>query len=258
MWLFHRLVLLQLKIQMQHRASFFLTLIGQFITAFTSFFGIHFLFLRFHAVEGFTYEQVLLCFAVVMLAFSIGEMFGGGFATFPRLLANGEFDRVLVRPVGPVLQVLAPRIDLTRMGLLLQALLVLGLAVTRAGIVWAWDRIVLLCLMILSGSVLFFALFLAYAACAFFTTEGIQFFNVLTYGGRQFGRYPFSIYGKQVLAFFTYGIPLALFQYYPLLYLLDRTQGILYFLAPVLGLLFLVPCYAFFRFGIRRYKSIGS
>jgi ABC-2 type transport system permease protein len=53
-------------------------------------------------------------------------------------------------------------------------------------------------------------------------------------------------------------IPLALFQYYPLLYLLDMEQSVLYMLAPVFGLLFFVPGYAFFRFGLSRYKSIGS
>ena len=258
MRLFWRLLALQLKTQMQYRASFFLTITGQFITAFASFFGISFLFSRFNVVEGFTYEQVLLCFSVVMMAFSLGEMVGGGLAVFPRLLGNGEFDRALVRPKGVVYQVIVPKMDMTRIGLLVQAILVLCYAVARVDIVWSADKVILLFLMILSGSVIFFGLFLAYAACAFFTMEGLQFFNVFTYGGRQFGRYPFSIYGKRILNFLTYVIPLALFQYYPLLYLLDQDKRALCFLAPFLGMLFLVPCFAFFRFGLRRYKSIGS
>jgi ABC-2 type transport system permease protein len=101
-------------------------------------------------------------------------------------------------------------------------------------------------------------LFLLYAACSFFTLEGPGFFNVFTYGGRQFGRYPFSVYGKSVLRFLTFVIPLALFQYYPLLYLLDREQSVLYQFLPLIGLLFLIPCFAFFRFGLRRYRSVGS
>ena len=82
--------------------------------------------------------------------------------------------------------------------------------------------------------------------------------NILTDGGREFGTYPYSIYGDGILKFLTYIIPLALFQYYPLLYLLDREQSPLYMLAPLLGLLFLIPSYAFFRFGLHRYKSTGS
>jgi ABC-2 type transport system permease protein len=38
--------------------------------------------------------------------------------------------------------------------------------------------------MVICGSLIFFVLFLIQAAFAFFTTEGLEFMNVLTYGGR--------------------------------------------------------------------------
>lgn len=112
--------------------------------------------------------------------------------------------------------------------------------------------------MILCGAAVFFGLYIVYAFFAFFTIEGLEFMNILTHGGREFGRYPFSIYGSGVLKFLTYVIPLALFQYYPLLYLLDREKSVFYMLTPLISLLFIIPCFAFFRFGLRRYKSTGS
>ena len=98
MKLYMNLVAMNLKSQMQYRVSFLLTTLGQFITAFTSFFGLYFIFSRVNAIDDFNYNQVFLCFAVVMMAFAIGEMFGGGLAVFPRIMGNGEFDRALVRP----------------------------------------------------------------------------------------------------------------------------------------------------------------
>ena len=62
---------------MQYKASLFLSCLGQFMTAFTSFFSIKFIFMQIDAVGGFTYGQVLLCFSVIMLSFSIGEAVGG-------------------------------------------------------------------------------------------------------------------------------------------------------------------------------------
>jgi ABC-2 type transport system permease protein len=258
MKLYLNLIVLQLKSQMQYKTSFFLAVFGQFLTAFTAFFGIYFIFSRINAVDSFTYEQVLLCFAVVMLTFSLGEMLGGGFATFPRILGNGEFDRALVRPRSVILQVLVPKMDFTRLGLLIQAVIVLFYAIPESGVAWTWDKILTLCLMIICGSILFFGLFLIYAACAFFTVEGLEFMNIFTYGARQFGRYPFSVYGDGVLKFLTYVIPLALFQYYPLLYLIGREKNMFFIFTPLTGLLFLIPCYAFFRFGLSRYQSVGS
>ncbi len=251
-------IMINLKSQMQYRLSFFLTTTGQFITAFTTFFGLYFIFAKVNAVDSFTYQQVIICFAVVMTAFSLGELFGGGLAVFPRLLGNGEFDRALVRPRNILIQILLPNMDFTRIGLLIQAVIVLCYAIPISGIVWTLDKILTLCLMIICGGALFFGLFLLKAACSFFTVESLDFLNIFTYGARQFGRYPFSVYGNCVLKFLTFVIPVALFQYYPLLYLVDREQNILYMFLPVISLLFLIPCFLFYRFGLSRYKSIGS
>jgi ABC-2 type transport system permease protein len=249
---------MNIKSQMQYKVSFLLSTFGQFITAFSAFFGLYFIFSHVKAVDDFTYEQVVLCFAVVIMAFSLGEMFGGGLNSFSRMLGNGELDRALVRPRNIILQVLMPNLDFTRLGLLIQASVVLCYAIPISGIIWTWDKILTLFLMIICGSAMFFGLFLIKAACSFFTIENMNFLNIFTYGVRQFGRYPFSVYGNGVLKILTFIIPLALFQYYPLLYLLDREHSMLYMILPVIALLFLVPCYAFFRIGLSRYKSIGS
>jgi ABC-2 type transport system permease protein len=148
--------------------------------------------------------------------------------------------------------------DFTRLGLLIQAVAVLCYAIPISKISWTWEKVLTLCLMILCGSVIFFALFLMKAACSFFTIESLNFMNIFTYGARQFGRYPFSIYGNGVLKFLTFVIPLALFQYYPLLYLLDRERSAFFMFLPLISLLFLIPCYAFSRFGLSRYQSTGS
>ena len=243
---------------MQYKASFAFTFIGQFFVAFAVFMSLNFLFMRFDNIDDFTYQEVLIGFAVLMLAFSLAEMFGRGFDRFPVLLGNGAFDRALVRPRNIVFQIVASMVEFSRLGRALQAVVVFAYIIPRSGIVWTWDKILTLCLMIFCGSILFFGLYVLYAAFSFFTVEGLEFMHILTDGGREHGRLPFSVYGDNVLRFLTYVIPLALVQYYPLLYLLGREENIFFGLTPVLALLFLLPCYAFFRFGLSRYKSIGS
>jgi len=249
---------MHLKGQMQYKLSFFMTALGQFLVSFTAFLGLYFMFSIFNSVDGFTYGQVLICFASVLMAFALGEIFGRGFDMFPRMLGNGEFDRALVRPRNIVFQILAWKLEFTRLGRLAQTEIVLCWAVPNCGVAWTGDKIVTLCLMIICGSIVFLGLFIVYAAFSFFTVEGLEFMNIVTDGGREFGRYPFSIYGQGVLRFLTFVIPLALIQYYPLLYLLDMKQDIFYMLTPLIGLLFLIPSYIFFRFGLSRYKSTGS
>jgi len=169
-----------------------------------------------------------------------------------------EFDRIMVRPKNVIFQVLAAKIDLSRIGKVLQAVIVFLYAIPSGNIIWTADKVITLILMILSGVVVFASLFIVYASLCFFTTEGLEFMNIFTDGGREFGKYPFSIYGSGVLKFFTYVIPLALFQYYPFLYLTGKSDNRIYMLFPVLALLFVFPCLALWQFGVRHFKSTGS
>ncbi|MCL2815316.1 MAG: ABC-2 family transporter protein [Oscillospiraceae bacterium] len=258
MRLYMKYFAINLKSQMQYKTAFAITVFGRIVLSFATVAGVWFMFLRFNEVEGFTLAQVLLCTAVTMMAYSMTEVFARGFDIFPRLLGNGEFDRCLVRPRNVIFQVVASHMEFGRLGILVQAIAVLCYAIPNSGIVWAWDKTLTLVLMIACGSAVFLGLYIIHAAFAFFTTEALEFMNILTHGGREFGRYPYSVYGKGILKFLTYIVPLALIQYYPLLYLLDMEQSAFYMFAPLLGLLFLIPGYAFFRLGLRRYKSTGS
>lgn len=220
MKLYFKYVSMLLKSQMQYKASFIMTALGQFLVSFTAFLGVYFMFSRFHSVNGFAFSEILICFSIILLAFSITECFVRGFDVFPRLIQNGNLDRILVRPRNEIFQVLTSNIEFSRVGRLFQAILMLAYAIPTSGIVWTFDKIMTVVLMSIGGIAVFSSLFVLYAGISFFTIEGLEFMNIFTDGSREFGKYPLSIYGEGVLNFFTYVIPIALFQYYPFLYLI--------------------------------------
>ena len=258
MKLYFRYLSMLMKSKMQYKASFLMTTVGQFLVSFTTFLTVYFMFSRFHQIHDFTMEEVLICFSVTLMAFSFAECFVRGFDVFPRLIKSGELDRLLVRPVSVEFQVLTSNMEFSRVGRLLQAILMLIYAIPNCGITWSGDKILTLILMLIGGIVTFTALFVLYAGISFFTIDGLEFMNIFTDGSREFGKYPIAIYGEGVLKFTTYVIPIALFQYYPFLYLVGRTEKIWFMLLPLFGFLFLIPCYLFFRFGLRKYQSTGS
>ena len=256
--LYGRYVGMHVRSAMQYKTSFILSTIGQFLTSFSVFLGIYFMYQRFHQVEGFTYEETLLCFGIMLMEFSIAEMVVRGFDQFSSMVKQGEFDRVLVRPRSNVLQVLGSKFEITRIGRILQGIVVFIYAIVKADLTWDFWKILTVVFMLVGGVALFSGLFLIYAALCFFTLEGLEFMNVFTDGGREFGRYPIGIYGRRMLQFCTFVIPYALVQYYPALYLMGRAQGMKYVFLPLLACLFLVPSYGLWRFGVRHYQSAGS
>lgn len=245
---------------MEYKTSFILTTIGQCLTTFFSFLSMYFLFIRFGSIKTYTFNEVLLCFSTISMSFSIAECFGRGFDSFSNMIANGEFDRIMVRPRNEILQVLGAKIEFTRVGRLLQAMVIFIYSIKTCGVKWNIDKSFTLVLMIAGGICLFFCLFMINASICFFTLEGLGFMNIFTDGGRELAQYPLDIYKDWVLKFFTFIVPLAFINYYPFLYIIGRTigNGVFYMLSPVFSFLFLVPSYLLWKFGVAHYKSIGS
>lgn len=242
---------------MTYRSSFLLSCLGQLLVTVNTFLGVKFLMDRFGTVAGYTLPQLALCFGVILAATSLAECFARGFDAFAAVLSQARFDRLLVRPRGLIFQLLCEEMKLSMVPRLLQAVLMLGWAISAGAVRWTAAKAAVLVLMILCGAAVFFGLFLINAALCFFTLEGLEVMNIFTDGPREYGKYPFGIYGRGVLWILTLLVPLALVQHWPLQYLLDRGPG-WYGLLPLLSLLFLLPCAAAWRLGVRHYRSTGS
>lgn len=256
--LYGHYISINVRSMMQYKSSFILTTIGHFLVSFNVFLGIYFMFRRFHTVKGFTYPEVLLCFSIIILEFALAEMYARGFDTFSGMVRHGEFDRVLVRPRNEILQVLGHKFEFTRIGRILQALVLFVYGIIKSGVTWSITKVMAVVFMLIGGVALFTGLFIIYASICFFTLEGLEVMNIFTDGAKELGKYPIGIYGKKMLIATTFIIPYALVQYYPLLYILGKSTQVFYVFVPLFAMLFLLPCYLFWRFGVRHYKSSGS
>ena len=256
--LYWHYVSINVRSMMQYKTSFFLSVTGQFFVSFNVFLGIYFMFRRFPEVDGFTYSEVLLCYGVVLLEYSLAEMFARGFDMFPGMVRGGEFDRVLVRPRGEILQVLGSKFELTRIGRMIQALFMFVYGIVKSDVTWTFPRALTVIFMLAGGTAVFSGLFLIYAGLCFFTLDGLEFMNVFTDGAKEFGKYPVGIYGEKMLLFATFIVPYALVQYYPLLFLLGRRNSLFYMVLPLLAGAFLFPAMGLWKFGVRHYQSSGS
>lgn len=243
---------------MAYRTSFFLGILSRFLAAFRGIIAISFLFSGFEHIKGYSYTDVLLCYAIIEMSFALSECISSGFASFASLIKSGRFDIVLVRPRGPILQVLGMGFEMERFGAIISAAIALGIVLSRRAIAWTGLRVLTLMMMLAGGAALFTGLFILGATICFFAVEESSALNLFTYGGKDHGKYPIDVYGKDLFKFCTYVIPYTLIQYYPLQYLLGRSDSPLLALCPLGAGVFLLAAYGFWRIGLRRYTSTGS
>lgn len=260
MRLYFRYLIILLKAQIQYRSSFWLLSIGQFFMPFSIFAGLYFLFERFGSIEGWSFAEVALCFSVIHMAFSISECCARGFDSFSTMVVTGEFDRLLVRPRNTIVQVLGSKFEFSRIGRLLQSIVVLIWAIRHLSVQWNIFKGVTLVLMVVSGIFIFTGIFILAATLCFWTIQGLEVANIFTDGGREMAQYPLNIYRNWVTRFFTFIIPFGCVNYLPLMSILGKAAGnrILYMLTPIYGMFFILPCLLVWRFGVKHYRSTGS
>lgn len=132
------------------------------------------------------------------------------------------------------------------------------IALVKLNIIWNFSKIITLFLMIIASILIFFGLFVITASYCFITIQGLEIRNLFTDGGKNLAQYPIGIYKKGVMFIFTFIIPYAFINYYPLLYFIDKSTNILYMLSPLLVFVFLIPCLLSFKIGLKHYSSTGS
>ena len=238
--------------------SFILSFLSQFLVFFSYYFTIVCIFDKFDNIKGFTKYQVLLTFGIIQFGFSFCESFFRGIDCFDNLIIKGDFDKLLLRPRGIMLQVICEQVSFIKMARLLQAIVILIIAIINVGVTWNLAKIITLIFMVISSVLIFLGIFILSAAYCFFTVKGLEVRNVFTDGGKHMAQYPIGIFKKGFVVIFTYIIPFGFVNYYPLLYLLDKTSNPLFIISPLVTLIYLIPCILIFERGIKKYSSVGS
>lgn len=152
---------------MEYKTSFFLSCIGQFLVSFNVFLGMYFMFQRFHNVNGFTYNEVLLCFGITLMEFSLAESVARGFDNFDFMIRQGDFDRILVRPRSEILQILGSRIEFSRIGRILQAVVMFSYGFAVSHIKWNLGKLLTVLFMLIGGIIVFAGFFFFMPPSAF-------------------------------------------------------------------------------------------
>ena len=258
MSLYFKYFKIHFKCDLQYKFSFMMSFISQFFVFFSYYFTILCLFDNFSSIKGFTLYEVLLTFGIIQFGFSFCETFFRGIDVFDELIIAGNFDRLLLRPRGILLQVFCEKISFIKISRLLQSIVVLIIAIIKVDVSWNLAKVITLILMLASAVIIFLSIFILTASYCFFTVKGLEVRNVLTDGCKHMAQYPVGIFKKGFLAFFTYVVPFGFVNYYPLLYILDQTTNDIFMICPLITILYLIPSILIFFWGVKKYSSVGS
>ncbi|HYD09788.1 MAG TPA: ABC-2 family transporter protein [Acidimicrobiales bacterium] len=259
---YRRLVGARVRSQWQYRTSFVLHVAGQFVAGFFDFVAIAVIFDRVHALDGWQVEEVLFLYGTSQLAFGIGDVFVSPVERAADHVRLGTFDQLLVRPLGPLFQLVTGEFELRRVGRLVQGLVVFVAAVVALPVEWTAGRVVMTAATVAGGVVIFSSAWVLTSSIAFWAVATQELANSVTYGGGFLTQYPVDIFGAAIRRLLLV-VPMAFVSYVPATWVLGRDDvyGLpswCAFASPAVALAFALVARFVWRSGIRHYRSTGS
>jgi len=260
---YFNLAIAHYKGQMSYRGSFLIENLAFFLVNIIDLLAIFILFDWFPDIKGWTLWEIVLLYGTANISLAIAEMFGDVLERVPQFIREGDFDRYLIRPISPLIQLLPQSLRLHRFGRLLQGLMAIGMALAYLDTTFGFTEWSLFLISILSSSMIYFALFLLNGAVSFWTVDSAEAFNAFTYGGTEFCKFPLSIYQTWMRHLFVFIIPLGITSYAPITQILGKYDPIeiplwVAWVSPLYGVLFIFIAYGLWRHGINHYQSTGS
>ncbi|MEV8345539.1 ABC transporter permease [Streptomyces niveus] len=257
------IVAMWMRSTMTYRASFAMTAFGNFAVTAFDFIAILMMFSHVDRLGGYSLPEVAFLYGAAGASFGLADLAMGSTDRLGRRIRDGTLDTLLVRPAPVLAQVAADRFALRRLGRITQGLLVLGYALATVDIAWTPVKVAMIPMMVLSGAVIFSAVFVAGAAFQFWAQDAAEVQNSFTYGGTTLLQYPPTVFAKDLVRGVTFVVPLAFVNWLPALYVMDRDDPLglpdwVAFLPPLVAAGFCAVAGLAWRSGLRGYRSTGS
>ena len=247
--------------QLQYSESFAIQIASISLIGFLRVPGLVILTRAFGTVGGWGLWDLVFLAALVQMAHGLHHALFFRFFLHRQLLHEGEFDRILARPLHPFWQMVGDSLTMGAVGEFLPGLVLLVAAALGLGLTWSLLDFVFLGLIILSGAVIEGAFNIIFATFDFWL-EQTSLMWLPTAFLEAPARYPAHIYAPVFTFVLTFVFPFAFIAYYPAHHFLDRTVPIcgqsLAYLSPVVAGALLVAAVGFWSLGLRHYRSTGS
>jgi ABC-2 type transport system permease protein len=261
--MYRRLIGARIRSQTQYRTSFAMMTAGAFLISCVDFIEILVLFLHFDALGTWTLPEIAFLYGMSGIGLALADMVIGHIEHIDRDIRSGQFDVVLLRPAGTLVQVAASDFALRKVGRVGQAAIALGYSIVAGAFVVTPDRIVLLPIGMVCAGVVFGGVFVLGSCINFWTIGSGETANAFSYGGSYLSSYPLDIFGVWLRRFLAFLVPLAFVVYFPGLYMLDKPDPFglpraVQFLAVPVAIAFAAVAGFIWRFAVRHYRSTGS
>jgi ABC-2 type transport system permease protein len=247
------------KARVSYRGDFFVSLATSFAATLFSLAFVIVLFEKVPRLADWRFEEVLFLYGFSLIPYGLFNIISLNLYDFGNTyIIEGKFDRVLLRPVSSMFQILFEAFRIESLQEVATGAFCIVVASHRLHVAWTLPKVGLFAFFGVCAGLIYLSVFLILTTVSFWWEDRIgvhpPVWNVIA-----FGRYPLSIYSGVVQFFLCWIIPFGLASYYPSVRLLGRSTTPQYApFVPVVAAAFFCAAALLWSSGTRHYSSTGS
>jgi ABC-2 type transport system permease protein len=248
-----------LKTRLAYRTDFFVDLVANILAVGAQLAVLGALFGKVEALQGWSYGQVLFIYGFSLLPLGLFNLVSVNLYGFAeKYIAEGHLDRVLLRPVNPLAQVIFESFNISGLNEIFLGIGIMVVASVDLHLAWTAGDLLAVVLLPPAAALVFVGVFLGLTCVSFWSEDRLGLappvYNVI-----RFSRYPLTIYSRWVQIFLMFVLPFAWVAFYPASWFVGAPEfRRLALLTPLVGLTVFGLAYWIWIRGLRRYGSTGS
>lgn len=247
-----------LKARLAYRTDFFVQVGSDLLLQAVDLVFLAVVFSRARSLGGWTFDEALFIYGFFLVPFAL---FNASFAALSavggRYILGGELDRVLTRPLAPLLQVQLELLRPQALNGVVLGVVVMAAASARLNLTWTPLDVLAAAGGMVGAWLVYGGVYVASASLNFWTQDRAGLFPI-AYSTISFGRYPLTVYPPLVRFLLTFVLPYGFLAFYPAAGLLREPFRLAGLLTPLVGLLAFGLGFLVWRRGVERYEGAGS
>jgi len=246
-----------LKEMLIYRLDCIVGMISQIVTQLVEIIFIWIVFQNTDNLAGWNFMQILLLYGVTLISVGIADFcFDALYDIGPKYIREGEFDKILLRPVHPLISIIGSSKEFTSLGYFGLGLFLTIVMLIKLSIPITVILILEIVFFSIVGAFIIGAINTIFSISSFWTYRSNEviwsFYRMYT-----FAQYPLDIYNKFVRILITMILPFAFVAYYPTMNYLGMDPYIIY-IAPFVMIILWIIAIKVWNIALNKYRSTGT
>jgi len=248
-----------LKMRLAYRVDFLVDTLAVLFSLVIQLAVLDVLFGKVRALDGWSHAQVLFIYGFSLVPLGLFNLISVNLYGFAdEYLIGGRFDRVLLRPVGSLAQVIFESFNVSGLSEILLGIAVMAHAGGKLDATFGVTDLLALGVLAPGAALVYLGVFLGLTTVSFWFEDKMGLAPPV-YNLIRFSRYPLTIYSLPVRLFLTFGLPFAWVAFYPAAWFVGGPDlARVAWLTPLVGLTVFGGAALLWRRGVRNYVSTGS